>query len=88
MKLDPTRTIIHRFPYATMAKPTGPDALLIGDTVALGQPGQDNEPLLQGTITEILGTDRYKVEITDIEGRVFRYSVPRDLIILVRRADA
>lgn len=87
MSLDIDYTM-HRSPYATMAKPTGPEILMVGDTVALGQPGQDNEPLLQGLITEVFGADRYKVEITDIEGRVFRYSVPRDLIILVRRADA
>ena len=88
MNLDPDCIIIHRSPYAPMAKPSGPDALLIGDVVALGQPGRDNEPLLEGPITEAFAGDRYKVEITDIEGRVYRYSVPRDLIILVRRADA
>jgi len=87
MILDPDCTIIHRSPYATMPKPAGPEILMVGDIVKLTC-GEDAAPYLTGTITEVFKGDRYKVEVTDIDGAVYRYSVPRDLMRLIRRADA
>lgn len=87
MILSPDCTIIHPVPYRSRTKAPGPDALLAGDVVALLY----DDPygcVLQGTITGHYQGDRYKVEVTDIDGQTYRYSVPRDLLRLVRRAEA
>ncbi len=62
--------------------------LMVGDSIALGAPGEHGVPLLQGVITEALADGRFAVEVMDIDGAEYRYAVPAAHILLVRRGDA
>ena len=66
-----------------------PEPLFVGDQVSiLFSQVSPAGPDLRGTVTEVLRGERYRVEIVGDDGATYAYSAPRDLLLLVRRADA
>ena len=89
MMSDPTMRIVHRLPYAMPdARTDLPAILLPGDIVTVLFSQHMNLVDQRGTIRRAESGDRYCVVVTDETGEDCLYSVPRDLLILVRRADA
>ena len=89
MRADPAMRIVHRLPYYMPdARTDRPAILLPGDvvTVLFGRHMNLNDQ--RGTIRHAFGNDCYCVVVTDETGEDCLYSVPRYLLILVRRADA
>lgn len=69
--------------------PTTPPAhLQVGDRVMIQFVDEVGRIDWQGTVTEIFKGDRFKVELIDAHGQTHRFSAPRDLLTLIRRADA
>lgn len=89
MHIDPTMRIVHQDPYRpARARADRPELLLPGDIVNVLFSGHMWLNDHRGTIRCALNNDRYCVVITDEAGEDRLYSVPRDLLVLVRRADA
>lgn len=64
------------------------DRLAIGDHVEILFEDEQGELPARGMIAEVFRGDRFKVEVLDEAGEIHRYSAPRDLLRLVRRAEA
>jgi len=65
-----------------------PDHLQVGDRVQITFVDDEGVLPWEGTVIAAFEGDRFKVELIADDGSVHRYSVPRDLLQLVRRADA
>lgn len=87
MKHDPAIHALHVNPYRALVQDAGP--LQIGDivTVLFSHTSPEGEDR-RGTVIELYRFDRFKVEVTFDDGATECFSVPRDLLQLVRRADA
>ena len=89
MHHDPAMYIVHPDPYRPAdARSDRPALLMPGDIVTVlfsGHMWLDDQ---RGTVRRALADDRYCVVVNDETGEDRLYSVPRDLLVLVRRADA
>ena len=80
-------TLGHDSPNVVSAV-TVPDVLHVGDRVQLTFVDEEGVLPWEGMVTEVFKGNRFKVELIADDGSTHRYSVPRDLLQLVRRADA
>ena len=65
-----------------------PAALHVGDHIQITLIDEIGEFGWQGVVTELFRGDRVKIELITADGETCRYSVPRDLLQLVRGANA
>ena len=81
---------LHAVPGLPLPKVPGDDSpLFVGDIVTIMFSLQSAGAVdLRGTVTEVYRHNRYKIETIDDAGDTRKVSVPRELLRLVRRADA
>lgn len=81
---------LHPLPTRPLLKyPCEDSPLFVGDVVNVKFSLQTSGDIdRRGTVTEVYRYDRFKVECVDDAGETCKFSVPRELLRLVRRGDA
>lgn len=85
---QPDHTPLYHDSPGVIVPSTPPSHLQVGDRVMIRFADELGPNDWIGSVTETFRGDRYKVEFIGADGREHRFSVPRDLLTLVRRADA